>query len=85
LDDGAIRLQIDPDEIESARHTCVLAATADGQEWTPISIAAQMQISLGLVELIQRHGVAKTGGLLARVRDERRACEMDVDGLPDCR
>jgi DNA helicase HerA-like ATPase len=85
LDDGAIRVLIDPDELPSARHTCVHSAVADGEEWTPVAIAEQMRISLGLVELIQRHGVAKTGGLLARVRDERRAVYMDVAGIPDCR
>ena len=83
LDDGTVRVLIPPDQIDTEKHTCIYAA-AD-HEWAPVAIAAQLRVSLGLVELIQRHGVAKTGGLLARVRDERRACSLDVDGLSDCR
>lgn len=83
LDDGAVRVLIPPDEIDSEKHTCMYEA--GGHEWHPVDIAKQLRVSLGLVELIQRHGVAKTGGMLARVKDSNRGCELDVDGLSDCR
>jgi hypothetical protein len=83
LGDGEIRVLIPPDEIENEKHTCVHEAAS--RAWAPVEIAAQLRVSLGLVELIQRHGVAKTGSLLTHVKDEARACEVDVDGLVDCR
>lgn len=75
------KVLIDPDEIDKAPHTCSLEA-AD-RVWTPADLAAQLGMSVGLEELVQRHAVAKYRAGMVTVRDTVRGVAVEIDALPD--
>jgi hypothetical protein len=76
-------LLISPDELESAEATCSLAASSRARN--PDETAAVMHISLGLVELVQRHAWANARTFLERVRDPGRGVFVNVAGIQDGR
>jgi hypothetical protein len=81
--DGKVREVVPLDELHT-RDTCALRV-ADRGETPPVDIAKLMGVSLGLAELLQRHGLLKVEAALGKVRDERRGVTMSVEGLPDGR